>query len=317
MAHKDYKEMIPFYLYDELKSDEKLILEKHLETCAECTKEVEVYKTLFNKISIDAKETVDENLLPESRQELRGAIRRERSRRTFPQMIFEKISAVITKPIGFALSGASVLLVGLFIGYLIFNIPKPVETTQGNDDQEINNVINSNIRITNIKFIDSDPSDGEVEFSYDITKSKHLKGSVSNPNVQNILTNAIINEQNPGVRLNSLNVINANQKQMVDTELKQTICTVAKFDENPGVRREALKFLKEVPFDSDVKNTLLYVLLNDTSAGLRIEAINILSDAAKKGVVFNNQDLSIFKEKAQKDKNNYIKFQVKNIIKEY
>jgi hypothetical protein len=317
MTHKDYMEMIPFYLYDELKGDEKLLLEKHLETCTGCKKEVEVYKRLFSEISVDAKEIANENLLNDARQELKKTIYQELSRRTLPQNIFEAILSFLTKPAGLAFSVTSVLFVGLFIGYLIFRNPDPVGFTPLNGDQIVNSNNYRNLRISNIKFVDSDLSNGEVEFSYDVTKREHLKGNVNSPDVQNILTYAILNEQNPGVRLNSINVISTNQNNKVDAELKQTLCTVAKYDDNPGVRREALKFLREIPFDSDVKSTLLYVLLNDTSAGLRIEAINLLSDASKQGSIFNNQDLSIFKEKVQKDQNNYIKFQAKNIIKEY
>jgi len=75
--------------------------------------------------------------------------------------------------------------------------------------------------------------------------------------------------------------------------------------------------MREVPFNNDVKNTLIYVLLNDTSSGVRIEAMNIISEAAKKGATFNNQDLTIFKENLENDKNNYVRFLAKNIIKEY
>ena len=106
-------------------------------------------------------------------------------------------------------------------------------------------------------------------------------------------------------------------KLPVDDEIKNTLITVAKFDDNPGVRREALKSLKEIPLDNEIKNTLIYVLLNDTSAGIRIEAINTLVDAAKKGFNFNQNDVTLLRNKIKVDNNNYVRFQAKNIIKEY
>lgn len=317
MRYKDYMEIIPFYLYDELKPNEKLLFEKHLETCSECTKELEIYKALFNKISVDSKIEIDTDLLTASRRELRERLLSQRSHITLSQRIIENILAVLVRPVGFALSGVSVLLVGLFIGFLIFNTPAPIGVVQSADGQNINIASHANIRVSNIKFIDSDPSDGEVEFTYDIVKQGHLKGSVSNPDVQNILTYALLNEQNPGTRLNSLNVINANQTQQSDEEIKSSLITVAKFDDNPGVRREAVKSLKEFPADEDIKNTLIYVLLNDTSSGIRIEAINGLVDVSKRGINLNQKDLTLLRGKIQTDNNKYVRFQAKNIIKEY
>jgi hypothetical protein len=144
-----------------------------------------------------------------------------------------------------------------------------------------------------------------------------MKGSVNDTELQKILTYAVLNEQNPGTRLNSINVINANHNQKPDDEIKSTLIAVAKFDNNPGVRIEALKSLNKLPVDEDIKNTLIYVLLNDTSTGIRIEAINGLVDAFKTGLSLNQKDLKSLRDKIQIDKNNYIRYQAKNIIKEY
>lgn len=317
MAHKDYMNMIPFYLYDELESNEKLSFEKHLETCSECTREVERLKTIFNKISEYGDNVIDDRILLEARQELRGAIRLEKNKINPFNMIFGKITSFIVKPGGFAIGFASVLIVGLFVGYLLFNVQSSNEINGNSVFQNTGNGQKGNFNITDVKIINSNPATGEIEFNYDITKSENIKGNVNDPKVKNILSFAMLNDQNPGIRLNSLNVINANQNLKYDSELRQTVLTVARYDKNPGVRREALKFVGELPFDNEVKNTLIYVLLNDTSAGLRIEAMNLISDAAKKGVVFNNQDLTVFKESLENDKNNYVRFLAKNIIKEY
>jgi len=202
------------------------------------------------------------------------------------------------------------LLVGALIGYFVFQTPvvENIKTDSTQSDQ---------FKIQNINFLDPDPSDGQVEFTFDAIKSGHIKGNINDAELQKILTYAVLNEQNPGTRLNSINVINATQTQSLDNEIKATLITVAKFDENPGVRREALKSLKEIPIDNDIKSALIYVLLNDTSSGLRIEAINTLVEAAKKGFSFSQNDLSLLREKIQVDNNNYVRFQAKNIIKEY
>ncbi|MBK7632332.1 MAG: HEAT repeat domain-containing protein [Ignavibacteriales bacterium] len=310
MEHNDYKEMIQFYLYEELDLDKKKIFEDHVKTCNECKLELEAYKKLFADIQNDVSVSVNPNLLHEARLELRGQLRAQRNSISFVKQIFNSVYSMITKPAGLAFSGFSILLIGMFISYLIFKSPS-VENSQPNP------LINDQIKISNINFTDPDPSDGQVEFTFDIVKPGHFKGNISDPKLQQFLTYAVLNAQNPGTRLNSINLINVAKGTGIDDEIKNSLITVAKYDGNPGVRREALKSLNEIPMDTEIKNTFIYVLLNDTSAGIRIEAINNLVDAAKKGYSFSVDDLSKLRNKIQVDNNNYVRLQAKNIIKEY
>ncbi len=310
MEHKDYKEMIQFYLYEELDEISIKIFKEHINVCNECRQELELYKKLFSKIEKDAIDTIDPKLLLEARAELRGYIRAQKNNVPIFKKIFDSIASYISKPMGFAVSGISVLVFGIFIGYSIFKEPLP-----GNMKNDAS--LNKQLKISNINFIDPDPSDGQVEFTFDAINSGHIKGKIDSPELQSILTYAVLNEQNPGTRLNSINVLNAAQKTKTDDEIKKSIMKVTMFDENPGVRREALVALKEIPFDEEIKNTFLYVLLNDTSSGLRIEAINSLVEASKKGFSFSKDDISTLQKNTQLDENNYIKFQANNIIKEY
>jgi hypothetical protein len=310
MNHNECKELIPFYLYEELDPENKRLFEDHIKSCKDCASELESYKILFAELSEEFKSPLDPKLLMEARLELRGYLRAQQNKISFSNNIKDYILSLFYKPIGFAVSGFSTMLVGLFIGYLVFNTPviEQIEPDSTKSDQ---------IRIQNINFIDSDPSDGEVEFTFEAVQSGRLRGSVNDTELQKILTYAVLNEQNPGTRLNSINIINANQIQKPDDEIKSTLIAVSKFDNNPGVRIEALKSLNKLPADEDIKNTLIYVLLNDTSAGIRIEAINGLVEASKTGINLNKNDLTSLRDKIQIDKNNYIRFQAKNIIKEY
>ena len=310
MEHNEYKEMIQFYIYEELDVDKQKLFEDHLNSCNDCKAELESYKKLFAEISKDSQAPVNPRLLMEARLELRGLLRAQRNQVSFFHKIFEAFTSLITKPTGLAFSGLSVLFIGMFIGYLVFKTPaiENIKSDPAPTDQ---------IKINNINFTDPDPSDGVVEFTFDAVKPGHFKGNISDPKLQQLLTYAVLNEQNPGTRLNSINVINATQTTGVDDELKNTLITVAKYDDNPGVRREALKSLKEIPLDNEIKSTLIYVLLNDTSAGIRIEAINTLVDAAKKGFNFSQSDLTQLRNKINVDNNDYVRLQAKNIIKEY
>ena len=310
MKHNDLKALILFYLYDELDENKKSMLEHHFDSCNECKLELESYKRLFADVSNDSNTQLNPKLLMEARLELRGILRAQRNRMFDSNKISNSIYSFISKPIGLAFGSVLVLILGLFLGYEIFKNPN-VENATGNS------VLNNSLKISNINFIDSDVSDGLFEFTFDAVKPGYFKGNVNDANLQKILTQAVLNEQNPGTRLNSLNVINAVNNKSFDDEIKKTLIIVSKYDENPGVRLEALKSLKIIPFDNEIKSTLIYVLLNDTSSGIRIEAINNLVEVAKKGFSLNANDLSLLRGKVQSDQNNYVKFQVKNIIKEY
>ena len=309
MEHTKFKDQIQFYLYNELSMKDKNMFENHISTCKECAQELIEYKKLFEEFNKDNKQTIDPQFLNEARSELRGYLRAQRNKSSNSNYFLNSLSRFLFKPIGFAFSGIILLVLGGFISYLIFN---PL-----NEKIDDNLQLPERLKIQNINFIDSDPSDGEVEFTFETVKSDRMKGNVNDIELQKILTYAVLNEQNPGTRLNSINVINANQTQKPDDEIKSTLITVAKFDNNPGVRIEALKSLNKLPADEEIKNTLIYVLLNDTSAGIRIEAINGLVDASKTGISLNQEDLTSLRDKIQIDDNNYIRYQAKNIIKEY
>jgi len=102
-----------------------------------------------------------------------------------------------------------------------------------------------------------------------------------------------------------------------DQDVKDALITVVMTDENPGVRREALKLMSKFPYDETVKQTLLYVITNDTVSGLRIEALNSLIEAGNKGYKLNSKEIDLFREKLQQDENPYIKLRSRTILQEY
>jgi hypothetical protein len=310
MEHKEFKELIHFYLYNELEKDKRVMMEDHLKNCKDCSNEYESYKKLFEEFSQELDVDVNPALLSEARSELRGFMRAKKSNQPFAGKVSNVISTLFSKPSGLAFSGVSILLAGIFSGYLIFKL---AQSSNENDQQSFS----EQLKIQNINFVDSDPSDGLVEFTFDAIKPGHIKGKIDNPELQSILTYALLNEQNPGTRLNSINVINATTNASMDEEVKQTFMSVAMYDQNPGVRREALNALSVIPIDSEIKNTMIYVLLNDTSSGIRIAAINSLVNASKQGIKLTSNDLSLLREKMNVDNNNYVRLQAKNILKEY
>lgn len=316
MNHNEIKKLIRLSLYGELSNEEQSILELHLKDCDECRNELDQQRNLLSLIS-DKKNEVDDNLLMEARAQLRGAIRNERQQKGYLDNVLQYLNDFITIPFRALLSGAALLAIGFFAGSLFYgssNIETNIIPDKTNNQFP---VFQDNVTISNISFIDSDPSDGEVEFTFVAMKPVTLKGRVDDPKIQSILTYSMLNEQNPGSRFNSINAMVSEGPIKFDKDVKDALITVVMTDENPGVRREALKLMKKLPNDEDVKRALIYVLTNDTSSGLRIEAINALVDAGKKGFTLNKNEIDLFKQKLQTDDNSYIRYRTKTILQEY
>jgi hypothetical protein len=317
MNHKKYKEWIQLFLVDELTQSEKEELLNHLEDCNECNAELEKLKRFYFSLKEISLPEPDPNLLSEARREFNAALKVEKSKRklfTLPPINF---SNFFFSPMKVAFSGTVVLIVGIFVGYLLFNkeIKPNIQPIQ--QDKNVNSIsaLQGDTRITNVRFIDQDASDGQIEFTADATKPIHIKGNINDPKIQNILTYSMLYEKNPGVRLNAINVISTNAAKG-DKEIKGALITVAKYDTNLGVRREALKLLRSFPFDGDVREALLYILLNDKNASMRIEAITSLRTISEKGSGFNEDEISAFRKNVKKEENNYVKYQMKTVLGE-
>ncbi|MBE0570252.1 MAG: zf-HC2 domain-containing protein [Ignavibacteriaceae bacterium] len=317
MKHNEYKQLLQLSLFGELKSEEQLKLKKHLLTCEECRIELEDQKNLLELISGKQKTNVDEKVLIAARYQLRGALRSERSSNNILNSITENIFQYFTTPLKFAFAGAALLIVGFVIGGIFFSKSSQSEFTSQQAGENRFASLSEDISISNVRFIDSDASDGEVEFTFEASRPVRLKGNINDQQIQSVLTYAMLNEQNPGSRLNSINAMNSEKPVQYDNDVKNALITVVMTDENPGVRREALKLMSKLPYDESVKQTFLYVITNDTVSGLRIEALNALIVTASQGHKLNQEELNLFRNKLQDDENPYIKLRSKTILQEY
>jgi hypothetical protein len=316
MSHNEFKQMIQLSLYGELSDDRQKLLIAHLESCEECRMELEHQKKIMTLIADHKNLEVNEDLLKEARLQLRGALRQERNNKHSFNSFTNYILQLFSTPPRLAFGAVTVLILGIIIGSIFMGREKLIVNE---NDPEITNAsfFENDLRISNMQFIDSDPTDGQIEFTFDAVKPVLFKGSVNDPEVQSILTYAMLNDQNPGSRFNSINVMDSYEKAEIDREIKDALVTVVMTDNNQGVRREALKLLNRSTLDESIKQANLFVLLNDSSSALRIEALNALIDATKRGHYLNQNDVDLVLKQARQDNNNYIKLKSKTLLQEY
>lgn len=326
MNHGQYKEWISLSIFDELSEKERETLDMHLQSCDECRIEFEALRRFQSVIEQHQALEPSEELLREARQELRAALRLDRSRRTILQRLGEQFDLFLQSRLRVAFGGGVVFVLGLLIGFIILPPRNVMQFGRPYRTANEATAMDEDVRIMNVQFINHDQDgkntlhgsveNGEIEFTFDAVKPARMKGRIDDEHVQKILAHALVSEHNPGVRIQSVNAISSSKTSFVDADVKAALINAAQFDDNPGVRMEAIKVLRRYPLDAEIKHAFLNVLLTDQTSGLRIEAINAL--VGEKGDRrFLDQDvLNAFRDKVTSDDNSYIRLRARTVLQE-
>lgn len=312
MEHTKFKEMIQLALLDELNDEEMKNLHDHLIECGECQSEYdslnEYYNLLHQKISFE----IDDETLSEARRQFHNSFNYELSKQTIIEKSANSLRKLFWLYKGPAFAGTFSLCIGLLLGYIFF----------GSGSSGINSITGggnngANTLITNVQFSNQNAGNGNVEFTFDAVKQVKMKGSLNDPAIQKILAEALINEKNPGVRIETANVLatHISTKSKPDPKVKSALITALKSDANPRVRLEALKALLNYPYDGEINEALLYALQHDNNSGLRVAAINGLAAIKSNGQI-DPQTLNVLNDKVKNDNNEYVRIRAASLIKE-
>ena len=321
MNHEQMKQQIELLYYDELAGSERAAAEAHVRECPECRTLFDELKKLHGVLAQYSPEGASDRLLREARSELQSALLRKR----FEPSVWERLRDLLAPAAGpqvrLALGGVATIAAGFFLGYLAFRSPAPegvqaVVPVQQAVKQE-RPMLPQGGQITNVKFIDSDAQDdGNVEFTFDAIMPMHLKGNVADPQIQQVLSYALLNEQNPGTRLRSVNAISTEQLSRRDDDVRNVLIAALRSDDNPGVRKEALSALQKFRFDNDIKHAFMDALSKDPNSAIRIDAINALKSASLKDIAADQDLLKIFRDKVTSDDNPYVRLRAKAVLQE-
>ena len=101
---------------------------------------------------------------------------------------------------------------------------------------------------------------GKVRIAVDEVQRRVVDGNMEDPQIQAMLMNALREESNPGVRVESIGVL---QNSADSEQVRQALIDAVSHDPNAGVRLKALEGLKPYAGDAAVRKTLANVLLKD------------------------------------------------------
>lgn len=309
MMSQTIREMLQLYLYDELNEEDRKTVDQMLSTSAEHRAELEHLKKFHTVLAQYKPHAVTDVELANARNELRVAIRRERSKVSWTQRVSDFIADSVFVQYKYALGGVATIAVGFLIGYAVFYSPAPDNGSLFRQTSNGSAVDQSETQLVNVRFANQDMQAGMVDITFDAVTPMRVKGSVNDPRITAILARALVNERNPGIRLKTVSAI-SDQKTIqpsIEKEVKASLIAVLKYDQNPGVRKEALKALQKFPVDDNIVEAILYVLKNEKNTGMRIAAINFLDFSKLSGQPVDKDLLQTLKEKMQSDDNNYIR----------
>lgn len=207
---------------------------------------------------------------------------------------------------------------GVLFGRLVLAPGQHTSDFPAPSTEKVSTFLEGETRIANIRFVNPDAGGGQVEFTFDAVSPVHIKGNINDDRVQKVLAHALINDQNPGVRLRSASAFSTQVRklELPDREVKAALILALKSDDNPGVRKEALKALLGFPFDEEIKQAFLHVLMRDNNPALRIAAINSLDSLRVQGQPTDKDLLDVLKQRMTTDENNYIRIRAKTVLEE-
>jgi hypothetical protein len=322
MKHKQFEEWLQLSFYNELSEQEQTVLDNHLTMCERCRGELHELKIIHATLAKVQPATIREPLLQDARRNLRLRIQADLEHKSLWTKVQDALDGILTPPLQVALGGVSTLLIGILVGYFVFKLPSEKtlalrQTALGSSAMEA-----GESQIINIRFLDRDAQNGDVEFTFETITPVRIRGNVNDENVQKVLARALVSDQNAGIRLRAVNMIGAQTEQkqigtsVLDAEVKTALITAMLHDRNLGVRKEAINVLKNYLPDPVIVRSFLSVLANEKNTGLKITVINSLDLSKYENQPMNREIIDMFKNKAQSDDNNYIRIKAKLALQE-
>ncbi len=257
---------LSLYLYGELDFSQEEELERHLSECALCQRALAREKTWHTVLNAERAD-VPLDLLSKCRQELRAAIS--------PTAVKRKSGASSWwHSLGFSGTHWSMrIATASFLIFAGFGAARWMDRN-GLPGHQIGGIAEMgllNPATTRIR--DIQPGDNHrVRIIVDQVHEGEITGRVDDDNVRQLLLAATKDADDPGIRLDSVEML----KGQNDSGVREALLYSLRHDSNAAVRLKALDGLRQFAGDPATRQTLRFVLERDDNAGVRSEAINVL-----------------------------------------
>ena len=296
------KENVVLYIYEELTDDAKYEFEHHLLQCEACKEEVESALAFKNSMSSRPAQQVSPNLLASSRMKLQESLEETQQFRGWNRIVFDLAAWMQQIKLAPALSVA-LLMIGFAGGALTsYRLGMARQT-----DRPITQAPASEANIAGIDSIVPDETGKRVAIRYNTLTPQTVEGTTDEPRIQELLLIGTRNQRNPGVRLQSVGILNAKSG---NDDIREALIGSLRADQNPGVRLEVLEGLKSfVHDDVHVRDVLVEALIHDPNPGVRAKALGLLNPA-----LADTSVREALKMLALRDKDDFIRSECKRVL---
>ncbi|MGA2716230.1 MAG: HEAT repeat domain-containing protein [Bryobacteraceae bacterium] len=284
---------IPFYGYGEISPEVEERLEAHLADCLSCQEELARHRAFLDVLD-ERDDATEPGLLTACRADLRRQLIAEAAAHPRRLGWFESLRSFshIHIPFRIPVGAMALLAIGWFgarytpekFGGIRAGLTQPM--------------------FSNVQSVEPGDS-GKVQIAVDEVQRHVVSGDLEDPRIQQLLLSAVREESNPGVRVESIGVLN----NSADSEVvRQALIDAVSHDPNAGVRLKALEGLKQYAGDSAVRKALANVLLKDDNAGVRGQAIDLLT------AHYDDSIVGVLQDVMQKEDDSYIRTRARNLL---
>ena len=292
------------YVYDELPDDARHELEQHVARCKDCAAELEATRSFRADFAQLPTHDPNPSFLAASRMRLQEALETAEQGGWWSRLIFDPVHWLNQIRFAPALA-AAIFMVGFAggIGATYKMVKNPVEPAPVTASVQQPNISS----ISGISSIARQPGSNQVTIKYDTVSPQEVQGSLNDPRVQQLLLYAARNNFNPGLRMDSVDLLT---QQPNNEHVREALLYALRYDSNTGVRLKALDSLGPyVKSDVEVRDAVLESLMSDSNPGIRIEALRMLQPCAADSSV-----RIVLQRLAAKDDNRYIRSQARTLL---
>ncbi|HKE27982.1 MAG TPA: HEAT repeat domain-containing protein [Bryobacteraceae bacterium] len=300
------QKLIPLYYYGELTPDEEDVVEAHVFECAACARETERQRTLAAALDRRQLEPPPP-LAAECRAGLMLALQGRtpvpsQMRGKSPWMLFlDAMADTFRNWHRFRQPLAAAALVAL--GFFAARVPG----WRGSSVLPTSSFASlSPESFATVRSVQTDNS-GRVQISFDETQRRVISGRMDDTNIRRLLV-AGVNEENPDIRLQSVDLLKA--RAAIAPDVREALLNRLVNDPNPGVRQKAIEGLKPLAGDPAVRKTLAQVLLTDNDPMVRMDAVKLLIEHRDDSIV------GVLQSAVQREDNTYVRSQCEKALKE-
>ena len=259
---------LSLFLYGDLDFATEEALEEHLAECPACQLALDREKAWHANLNAERAD-LPLDLLAQCRRDLDIATRAEG--KTKPVMPFwERVAAFIGVSTNRWSERLAVASLFLFLGFALSHWNNRFDVvsrfTAPGDLAEAS--LLGGVQVRDVRPI----GDGKVRLSLDQIQRGEIVGSLSDEVVRRLLLSTIKNSADAGLRVDSVELLVGQN----GPEVRQVLLHSATNDPNAAVRLKALQGLRAFQADEETRSALLSVLQYDENSGVRSEAMEVL-----------------------------------------